>query len=533
MAPRPYACVHMAAGDDDPWRLVTVPGVEILRVGYEWLTSTGVFTFTIEDLLSAAAAEENPHIVAPVIKFGHIDPRFGNDGDFAVGRIKNLRVENNDTLLVGDYVGMPLWLASVLPSAYPRRSIEAEWRAMSQKDQPTWDGFFLTAVALLGAYYPACASLADLEAFWTGEDPPFYSAETGEVVPMSVAVEAMTKEDDEVEGVVRAVKRAKRVLASNTQPVAPAPSVAATVEVSDLMRTWWDTVRAEEFGPWAWVVEIFLDPPELIVDDGDGNLFRQSYEFEGDEIEFGEKEKVKRQYVSARHVAATQRGTQNLVASFATYEDAVCATVPEDQIPEEGDVQIDPAILSSLGLAADASEADINAALAARLGAEPGEGEGEEQESETPPATPPPDPAPETPAPTASVPDGYQLVDAAAWAEMQRTHQAMQEQVRAQATQDRDQFLRTAVREGRFPPASLTTYQAMWDGDPKGTKEFVLKLAAGTVPVEARAVDEIEDDGDPAVPSWMYPAASAVTPDPERPVPAHVHQNGGVTIISA
>ena len=42
----------------------------------------------------------------------------------SVGRIENLRLTNNSQTLVGDLVGVPVWLAKVMPSAYPRRSIE-------------------------------------------------------------------------------------------------------------------------------------------------------------------------------------------------------------------------------------------------------------------------------------------------------------------------------------------------------------------------------------------------------------------------
>lgn len=147
--------------------LVTVPSVELLEVGEDWATSTGVFTWDVEDLQSAIASQDDPAVRTPVIKLGHVDPRF--DGQPSIGRVLNLRLENNDQTLVGDYVGVPAWLASVLPSAYPRRSIEGEFNAKTRTGNE-WP-FILTACALLGEAYPAIDTLEDLEQFWGDAEP--------------------------------------------------------------------------------------------------------------------------------------------------------------------------------------------------------------------------------------------------------------------------------------------------------------------------------------------------------------------------
>jgi hypothetical protein len=142
--------------------LVTLPNVELLEVGTDWATSTGTFDFDMEDLKSCIASQDDPAVRTPVVKLGHIDPRF--DGQPAIGRIENLRLTNNDQTLVGDLVAMPLWLAKVMYTAYPRRSIEGNLDVTTRTGN-TWD-MVLTGVALLGTSYPAIDTLEDIQALW-------------------------------------------------------------------------------------------------------------------------------------------------------------------------------------------------------------------------------------------------------------------------------------------------------------------------------------------------------------------------------
>ncbi|MDV3219738.1 phage protease, partial [Mycobacterium avium] len=95
----------------------------------------------------------------PVIRLGHNDPRFS--GDPAVGWLDNLRASEDGQALIGDMVGVPEWLAEILPSAYPSRSIEGLY------DYTAPDGseheFVLTGLALLGATRPGVESLQSLQ----------------------------------------------------------------------------------------------------------------------------------------------------------------------------------------------------------------------------------------------------------------------------------------------------------------------------------------------------------------------------------
>ena len=49
---------------------------------------------------------------------------------------------------------------------------------------------------------------------------------------------------------------------------------------------------------------------------------------------------------------------------------------------------------------------------------------------------------------------------------------------------ERDSYLKTAVTEGRIPPASLSAYEKLWDLDPEGTRRQVSLLAKNIIPTQ-------------------------------------------------
>lgn len=149
--------------------LRTVPGVELAAVG-TWEASTGRVTFTPEDFANAVAALECPGVRNPVIKLGHMEPDSTSgvrwDGEPALGWIGNMHLDG--AKLIGDYVGMPAWLASVddngmsvLASAYPDRSIEIRSPFVCQvgHTHPS----VITAVALLGVAPPGVGVLKSMQ----------------------------------------------------------------------------------------------------------------------------------------------------------------------------------------------------------------------------------------------------------------------------------------------------------------------------------------------------------------------------------
>lgn len=239
----------VALADTPKPALRTIVGVEICEAGIDWPTSTGRVTFTAEDIASAVAAQDDPALRTPIIRLGHSDPRF--DGEPALGRLVNLRAVNDGLTLVGDYAGVPAWLADILGSAYPNRSLEGAFDVVTMTGSK--HRFVIDAVALLGAAAPAISTLEDVARLYL--EPPATVAAT-------------------------AMKEGRM-----------AGSVAASVPMETVRRAYYDTVR----NAWSWCREIWSDA--LIIDDDEGGLWRVPWSVDGEDVTFGDAEKVKVAYV--------------------------------------------------------------------------------------------------------------------------------------------------------------------------------------------------------------------------------------------
>lgn len=470
MTPQPMNTVRAAAepidaGDPQP-ALVTVPNVELLEVGEEWETSTGSFTFTMEDLASCITSQEDPSLRTPVIKLGHVDPRF--DGQPSLGRIINMRLTNNDQTLVGDLAAMPLWLAQVMYTAYPRRSIEGQMQFTTRTGN-TWP-MILTGVALLGDAYPAIDTLEDIQALWGATPPPLYPAEDVDEIFASGSFFKARKVVD----VPNWLKKKEVVQASS--------QVKASVSLDSVRRAFYE----ENDGPgqmWWWIREVRVNPLVLIVDDDEGGLFEVPVTVGADDsITFGESKAVKVEYVAAsgEPVAATTAG-QVVAATHTTPEETGRTSRPD---PEEAAtvasstpntnqqeilLMLTDEALKRLGLEPGATSEEISAAIVAQgvVG------------------DPDPDPAVETdPTPEAvTVPEGMVLVDAATLAEMRNGIAAATGLVERQAKADRDAILDGAIRAGKFPLGRRAHYEALLSADAEGTKALIGSLEPGIIPV--------------------------------------------------
>jgi hypothetical protein len=153
--------------------LVTLPDIELCAVG-TWKISTGETTFTYEDLANCVAALDCPGVRNPVLKLGHDEedgPNVRWDGEPAVGWVDGMHLLNDGAKIAGDFAGMPSWLADILPSAYPDRSVEMYRPFLCQIGHlhPAVIG----AVALLGVMPPGVGvlqSLQDVKALYGVED---------------------------------------------------------------------------------------------------------------------------------------------------------------------------------------------------------------------------------------------------------------------------------------------------------------------------------------------------------------------------
>lgn len=513
--------------DSEPL-LSTVYNVEICAVGIEYPLASGPATFTTEDLLEAVASQDDPAIVPPRVWLGHPDDdRFhagratpAGSAEPALGKIVNMRVEDEGMTLVGDISGVPTWLAKILASAYPSRSIEG-FRDATTATGRNWR-LVVTDLALLGVVWPGVSTLEDLQSLFSEEGPE--DVEVKEVEPMTVAAAAR---------------------------------ISGQVDVDDVRRAFVAAVQDGQFAgdlEWPWIRAMLQDPNELIVDDdATGEIWRLPYEVKDKEITFGSIKKVHIEYVnasqkrdpSARALVVTHvhlKGRQ-VAASYTSREESLVGITQEVQsmTPEQ--------LRASLGLPSDATDEQVASKISElRAAAEP------TPSPDQVPASPeapfhgpgsPPDAAPAPEAPTQADPEPREVGDPeritqpdrgndndihAAMAVLQKAGlaavpmqawQGMQAQVGVLSKRHeedekvtRQQILATAVRDGKIYPHQQSYYAERLE-DPATRQSFVHLLTAdvaqgglmaGLVPVEGRQYSTVDGGSVSAEaydPSWF------------------------------
>lgn len=500
--------------------LVTVPNVEILHAGWEYPLSTGYRTFTPEDLRDCVmAANEDPSIPSPRLKIGHIDPRFNGgefDGSPAFGKATNLRLSENGMSVYADYVGVPKWLADIMPTAYPSRSIEGYddvpkfgINGMDMYESQTghkWR-FVLSACSLLGIEWPGVTVLEDL--------PQWY----GEEMPDSVIVDP-------------ALLQATGGDPMKKFPFPRRAGTAASANLDDVRRSFYDEYcRASPEMSWWWIQAILVDPNELVVEDDEtGQLYKIPFSTDAEGmVAFDDADPVRIEYVpdtreankaAASHVAATLAIGRKVAASWSTREESV----PAPATTATGG-QMDPKeIRTRLGLAEDATDADVQETLRtlnAAAGVEP---------TVEVPAAPvvtepaaaavtepaaPAAPVTEVTAPAAvaasGLPDGMVAIDRETLAMLQASGKETSEFISKQRERDREQLVSAAIGDGRIAPKSKDHWLEYLKTDPTGA-ETLASLQKGLIPVELRghapssatggAVDPLSELGDDIVGTW-------------------------------
>lgn len=470
--------------------LARVHSIELMHAG-QWDASSGTHEFTADDLAAAVAALACPAVRNPVLKFGH-DGQHGK-GDPAIGWVDNLATTDDGRTLIGDFAGMPGWLAttggdgvSVLVAAYPDRSIEGTSQFRCQIGHV--HDFVVEAVALLGLDRPAIGTLPSLQSL-----AELYGVQLS--APPGTAGTPVTIH-----------------LTAGGPVLEPAPTpravqVAAGVTTEDVRRAFYDGPGSS----WSlWIEEFHLEPMQLIVtDDNTGKRTRIPVivgDGDGAEaVSFGDPVTVVIRYEDApagqaaassaanlpavrfasraesRSVAATSSEPREVPAPVApavpvTPEPAPQAPVtPEPparpgSIPppkeEDGMADLKTGLRQRLGLQEDVSDDDYLAAVDEALG-ERAEPTAASAGGITPPA-------------------GYLLVPTAAWEQAQT---AMAVGVKAQTdnvVSERERIIADARDKGRILPhaASLKSWREQYDRDPAGTTAYLAK-APQIVPVAA------------------------------------------------
>ena len=480
----------MAAADTPAFK--TVANVPIVSTGTYQLAGNpypgGETTFTEEDLADAVAAVSDPAVALPRLKLGHLSD--WGDAEPAFGKLDNLRLGDNGQTIYADFVGVPAWLADVLPSVYPSRSIEAGFNVTTPGTGKEYR-MVISALALLGVVLPGVATLEDLAGVYTESMPEGTQIEEGSATVVAA-----------IGGNMKLRRKA-----------------SGSVNSEDVRRAYYDNLDPEQ---WAWWIRaMYLDPNELIVDDDEGNLYRIPFTLDGEEVTFGEATEVKIQFVNAggREHADGPPPLEAATLVYASRSESRPGTQEqEDQMDILADVK------KKLGLPEDATEDQILTALDAKSDetdpAEqaaddnasvqaPGESEGNPSEQGPETATPTPTESEAPAEPVAA--SGAVTVDPETLATLQRDAAAGRVAREKQVEEERCKLVDEAIKAGKFPPSRRDHWLTSLKHDPDGAKEAIASLEPGLVPVQeqgaAPADDQLAVAAYPA--EWLSPAERA------------------------
>lgn len=462
-------------------KLVNIRDVEILETG-EFACASGVHQFSSSDLAAAIAALDDPAIHEPRLKLGHVGAQGSMLGQPVFGKVSGMRLQSEGNRINGDLVGLPDWLAEILPTAYPSRSIEGRWNYTSASG--TTHQFVILSVSLLGIEMPGCATLEDLQHYYAnGPDGVEVEAEEESHV---VATYNYDREDG--------VKHKK---------------VSAAVEPHQVRAQFYDEFAVGDRFMW-WVHELFINPMEIIAEDESNSSFhRIPYNIGTDDtVTFGDPVEVKKEYVPVG--GANASAGSDPVLKYSTRAES--RNDQEDQEMKLSDEQ-KATLRRTLGLPEDATDEQIQS----KLGEAP-------SVPTTDPATPAPEsestaPAstPTTPEPVAASTPGTVVFDAATAAQMQADAAAGRAARDEQITARRDALVNAAIDDGRIPPARFDHYRKLVDLDEEGTAATLASLQKGLIPVQERGSAKDSSgasagaDDSSAYPDWLVPSGAANT----------------------
>ena len=452
--------------------LATLPNVELIHAG-TWRTKRTPFgddewTATTADLANAVTALDCPAVRRPILKLGHTEPHGKpNPGQPAVGWIGNLATAEQGHTLVGDYVGMPGWLGEVLASAYPDRSVEAEYDYVCQLGHT--HPFVLHAVALLGVDPPGIGTLQSLQDVAALYGVVASSPASG--TSITFTVQASTQE------------------VSVSQPRPPV-QVAASVTSEDVRRAYY----AGPGDSWdQWIESMELDPLQLIVmDDAKGKRYRVPVTVGAGDgeaaVSFGDPVEVVIRYEDAKATATAGAGPRAVTWASRTESRPGAPQNP----PATPPAQHDPAATAATDTRKGSPAVDFTpeqlADLRARLGLAADAELGPEQVlaalGSTPSTTQDDSPAPQPTTASAGKP-GTMIIDASAWEERETRIKRLEAEAAKRAREERDQVIAAAVQAGKFPPARKDHWVRLWDADPEGTRQVLAGLQPNVVPVDA------------------------------------------------
>lgn len=456
--------------------LVTVPNVEIVATG-KYQLSTGEVTFTQEDLEAAVASQNDPAIKPPRLKLGH-ESDWG-DAEPCFGKVMNMRLSENRQAIIGDYVGVPAWLAPILATAFPSRSIEGAINATTATGKT--HRLVIDAVSMLGVMLPGVSTLEDLADMYGDEQPE------GTEITAGVAIAASRDEGETV--------------------LVGGEHLRGSVSTEDVRREYYEMLGEDKY-LW-WVTDIRLNPAELIVqDDDEGDLYRVPFSVTDDQVTFADPIAVEILFVdkTSEAVEATASRSRS-VAVFASRDES-------RTLKQEDSMDHAKAIRASLGLPEDATDEQVHAALESLKasqsdddkptgeseddGDESTETEGDESEAEG-----------DEEQDGEPADEGTVRVDAKKWQETVSAAAEGRAARQEQLTERRERILASAVSDGKIAPASKDAWRKKLISAPEATEQELESLAAGLLPVEETPVAAGSDSTQDAYDANLFPELAA------------------------
>jgi hypothetical protein len=339
---------------------------------------------------------------------------------------------------------------------------------------------------------------------------------------------------DNLSAPTRRVHTTVRLSIGDPMPTKPALA-QASVSVEDISRKYYESA-----GYSMWITAMHVDPLELITsDDSTGKFYSVPVELSGEQFTFGDPQEVAQTYTPVKSEAAAAipfRWSDRkaaLAAAGVTEDFAKGGKLPNGRTTSTAcgttlTVNLPPPAIAPEVTPAGAAIRKMAATTVAEPesttqtpGAEPVTGSSDNPEEATDVAF---DAAKfreafglsaevsddkvkemalaalsDTPTAPASGPDADSLVALSALAGSGQAvvvDRANLQVLIERATKgelaynqnrrnERDTVLKEAIKEGRFPPASLAAYEKLWDIDPEGTRKQVSLLARNIIPVQS------------------------------------------------
>lgn len=206
------------------------------------------------------------------------------------------------------------------------------------------------------------------------------------------------------------------------------------------------------------------------------------------------------QSLSDLQLALAASNAQLIVAAAPDDDPAVAPAEPQTPAPaadvttDESEAGLmDPVkIREALGLAADASDDEVKAAMLTAAGAPPSTTETKpvEARGEQPPLFEVTQTAPKAGIVNKA---GLMQVDPSVWEQRDERMKRLEARLAQHDRNERDQVITQAVVDGKFAPFRKDHWARLWDADPEGTRQVIDGLARNVVPVMASGYSSADD----------------------------------------